>query len=120
MDRLPAAAALLRALVTVASSSYERESAASMLLRVEELEKWKAATAAAAAKGLPAPPAPSPPSSLSGPGTSDSQPMFIPSWRVVGPGEERVEGVLERIECDAKIRASLGIGDCSSSRVAGT
>jgi hypothetical protein len=73
-----------------------------MLRHVEELEKWKAATAAAAAKGLPAPLAPSSLSSLSGPGTSDSQPKFIPEWRVVGPGEERVEGVLERIECDAK------------------
>ena len=64
--------------------------------------KTPAATAAAAAKGLPAPLAPSSLSSLSGPGTSDSQPKFIPEWRVVGPGEERVEGVLERIECDAK------------------
>jgi hypothetical protein len=99
MDRLPAAAALLRALITVASSPSERDSAASMLRHVEEAEKWKAAAAAAAAKGLPPP---AEPSSASTPGTSRSEPKFVPSWRVVGPGEERVEGVLERIECDAK------------------
>ena len=102
MDRFPAAAALLRALITVASSPYERDSATSMLRHVEELEKWKATAAVAADKGLPAPPAPSSPSA---PRTSDNQPKFIPSWRVVGPGEERVEGVLERIECDAKTAA---------------
>ena len=92
MDRLSAAAALLRSLMKVAASPSERDSAASMLRRVEETEKWKAAAA-----NRPAGPGSAP--TLD---TSRSEPKFIPSWRVVGPGEERVEGVLERIECDAK------------------
>jgi len=96
MDRLSAAAALLRSLVTVASSSSERDSAASMLRHVEEAEKWKAAAAHS-----PRQP-PTEPASGSTGDTSRSEQQFIPSWRVVGPGEERVEGVLERIECDAK------------------
>jgi hypothetical protein len=99
MDRLPAAAALLRSLMAVASSPSERDAAASMLRYVEEAEKWKAAAAAAAAKGLPPPAEPSSASTL---GSSRSEPKFVPAYRVVAPGEERVEGVLERIECDAK------------------
>lgn len=77
MDRFSEAAALLRALIPLASSPSERDSAVSILRHLEEAEKLKGAAARA-------------------------EPTFVPSWRVIGPGEERLEGVLERIECDAK------------------
>jgi hypothetical protein len=100
LDRLPAAASLLKSLMTAASSSAERESAANMLRYVEDMAKWKTAGAAAASARSPGAgqPGPEPAGAASG----AEEPKFVPAWRPIGTGEERVEGVLERIECGAK------------------
>jgi hypothetical protein len=96
MERFPAAARLLRSLMAVASSPGERESAERMLRYVEEAEKWKAAAADRPER------APTEPYSGGTPAASRTEPKLIPTWRVIGPDEDRIEGILERIECDAK------------------
>jgi hypothetical protein len=100
MDRLPASESLLKSLMAVASSPAERDSAASMLRYVEDMARWKAAAAAAASarSSGAGQPGPEPAAAPSGP----DEPKFVPEWRAIGAGEERVEGVLERIECGAK------------------
>lgn len=101
MDAYPAAATLLRSLAATTPRPEVRESAANILRQIQEYQKLRAAAAARAAGSgnSPAVPGDKPPDS-----TTTADPAggrFVASFRKVGPGEERVEGELERIECAA-------------------
>jgi hypothetical protein len=78
-----------------------RESATSILRQIEELEKWRAAAAARghAATDSPATPGARPPT---GPAPDPARRRMVSSYRRIAPGEERVEGELQQIECGAK------------------
>jgi hypothetical protein len=101
MDRYSDAAALLRSLAASASRPEVRESATSILRQIEELEKWRAAAAARghAATDSPATPGARPPT---GPAPDPARRRMVSSYRRIAPGEERVEGELQQIECGAK------------------
>jgi hypothetical protein len=65
--------------------------------------------AASGSKSIPVPGIDEPPRETGG------SPKFVPSFRVVQAGEERVEGTLERIECAASGTATFGLSEGSSS-----
>jgi hypothetical protein len=93
MDKYPQAAALLRSLAASTSRPEVRESATNVLRQIDDLQKRRAEAAARRRAGASAGTAGAraPDGSTSG--------SFVPSFRTVGPGEVRVEGSLEQIEC---------------------
>ena len=106
MNRYPEAATLLRSLAASTTRPEVRESATNVLRQIQDLQRLRASSdARRPAAGRPPAPAfdTSPGSTL----PDRSEPRFVPSWRPVGPGEERVEGELERIECDAAKSVAL-------------
>ena len=109
MDRYPEAATLLRSLAVSTSRPEVRESATNVLRQIEGYQKMRAESAArAAARGKsPAAPGDMPPDFISTRGSPGGR--LVASFRPVGPGEERVEGELERIECGAKVALVLKV-----------
>ena len=107
MNRYPEAATLLRSLAASTTRPEVRQSATNVLRQIEDLQRLRASSDArrTAAGRSPAPafdPLPD-----SSPLPDRTEPRFVPSWRPVGPGEERVEGELERIECGAAKSVAL-------------
>jgi hypothetical protein len=85
---------VLRSVATPAAPHEVRAAAISMLAFVDDAEQIHTADR----------PAPSPAPESSGEGPSDAARgdqgrVFMPLYRPLAPGEERIEGVLERIEC---------------------
>ena len=109
MNRYPEAATLLRSLAASTTRPEVRESATNVLRQIDDLQRLRASSDArrAAAASSPAPPFDTLPGSNTVP--DRSEPRFVPSWRPVGPGEARVEGELERIECGAAKSVALVI-----------
>ncbi len=102
LDAYPEAAKVLRSLIATTPSPEVRESATNVLRQIDDYQRMRAASAAraAAARNSPAAAGGTLPDS-----TTTSDPAggrFVASFRKVGPGEERVEGELERIDCAAK------------------
>ena len=98
MDRYPQAAALLRSLAASTSRPEVRESATSVLRQIDDLQRRRAAAATRGPAGTsPEPGGASALASSTAPTAGGGR--FVPSFRKVGPGEERVEGDLELIEC---------------------
>jgi tetratricopeptide (TPR) repeat protein len=107
MNRYREAATLLRSLAASSSRPEVRESATNVLRQIEDLQRSRASFDArrAAAGNSPGPAFDTLPGS--NPLPDRTEPRFVPSWRPVGPGEERVEGELERIECGASKSVAL-------------
>jgi hypothetical protein len=104
MDAYPEAARILRSLVATTPRPEVRESATNVLRQIEDYQKMRAASAArAAARNSPAGAGDTRPDSPAAPEPAGGR--FVASFRTVGPGEERMEGLLEGIECAAKIVA---------------
>jgi len=98
MDQYPQAAALLRSLAASTSRPEVRESSLNVLRQIDDLQKRRAAAAARGRAGtLPATAGARAPDGSTAPNAGGGR--FVPSFRVVGPGEVRVEGDLEQIEC---------------------
>jgi tetratricopeptide (TPR) repeat protein len=99
MDAYPEAAKVLRSLIATTPRPEVRASATDVLKQIEDYQRMRAASAARAAA------AGNPPAAAGGkPPAMPSEPAgggFVASFRKIGPGEERVEGELERIECAA-------------------
>jgi hypothetical protein len=118
MDAFPEAARILRSLIATTPRPEVRESATNVLRQIEDYQRMRAASAAPAPAERNSPPAAGgkPPDS-----TTPSQPAgggFVASFRKIGPGEERVEGVLEGIECAAKTVAFVLKVSDGTSRLA--
>ena len=107
MNKYPEAATLLRSLAASSSRPEVRQSATNVLRQIEDLQRLRATSDArrASAGTSPAPAFDTFPGS--NPLPDPNEPRFVPSWRPVGPGEERVEGELERIECGAAKSVAL-------------
>ena len=115
LGEYPSARSALAPLMAPAYSQNIREAARSLMGYIVQREKIAAEMARLGDRGTPAapPPAPDNPGSAGGnPGASGGG--FRPAFRTIEKGEERFEGVLERIECTKtgvtlQVRSSDGL-----------